>query len=150
MKDYDCTIEYHLGKANVVAAALSRKSTTTLTSVRAIHLPLLLELRGLDADLVVDTSGALLANFRIRPMILEEIREAQLQDPKLQKVRKLAQSESQSEYIVRGDGLLMFRGIICVPAIESLKEQILKEAHSSAYSMHLGSTKMYITIRKNY
>ena len=31
LKDYDCTIDYHLGKANVVADTLSRKSTGSLT-----------------------------------------------------------------------------------------------------------------------
>ena len=31
---------------------------------------------------------------------------------------------------------------LCVPATEELKRQILEEAHSSAYAMHLGSTKM--------
>ncbi|XP_052485166.1 uncharacterized protein LOC128040455 [Gossypium raimondii] len=30
IKDYDCTIEYHLGKANVVADALSRRAITHL------------------------------------------------------------------------------------------------------------------------
>jgi hypothetical protein len=30
IKDYDCTIEYHSGKANVVADALSHKKKATL------------------------------------------------------------------------------------------------------------------------
>lgn len=30
IKDYDCTIHYHLGKANVVIDALSRKSSSSL------------------------------------------------------------------------------------------------------------------------
>ena len=30
LKDYDCIIDYHPGKANVVADSLSRKSTGSL------------------------------------------------------------------------------------------------------------------------
>ena len=33
IKDYDCVIDYHLGKANVVADALSRKSVQTLRAL---------------------------------------------------------------------------------------------------------------------
>ena len=31
VKDYDCEINYHLGKANVVADALSRKSLAVMS-----------------------------------------------------------------------------------------------------------------------
>ena len=34
-KDYDCIIDYHLGKANVVADALSRKAMTALLIQRS-------------------------------------------------------------------------------------------------------------------
>ena len=34
-KDYDCTIEYHTGKANVVADALSLRSMTDLRAIFA-------------------------------------------------------------------------------------------------------------------
>ena len=34
-KDYDCKIDYHPGKANVVADALSRKAITTLLIQRS-------------------------------------------------------------------------------------------------------------------
>ena len=36
VKDYDCEILYHPGKANKVANALSRKSTATLMSIHAL------------------------------------------------------------------------------------------------------------------
>ena len=35
IKDYDCVIDYHPGKANVVADALSRKSIQTLRVLNA-------------------------------------------------------------------------------------------------------------------
>ena len=34
----------------------------------------------------------------------------------------------------------------CVPDSEDLKKEIMEEAHSSAYSMHPGSAKMYHTL----
>ena len=39
IKDFDCMIDYHPGKANVVADALSRKSIQTLRALNA-HLSL--------------------------------------------------------------------------------------------------------------
>ena len=47
LKDYDCTIEYHPGKANVMADALSWKSTGNLYYIRATKVPMLIELRKL-------------------------------------------------------------------------------------------------------
>ena len=39
---------------------------------------------------------------------------------------------------------------MCVPERGELKREIMEEAHSSAYAMHPGSTKMYHTLRENY
>jgi len=33
IKDYDCVIDYHLGKANVVVDALSRKGKTVMNDI---------------------------------------------------------------------------------------------------------------------
>ena len=51
LKDYDCTIDYHPGKANVVANALSRKSTCSLAYMQTIQLPWMVELRELGVEL---------------------------------------------------------------------------------------------------
>ena len=39
---------------------------------------------------------------------------------------------------------------LCVPDSEDLKKEIMEEAHSSAYAMHPGSTKMYHTLKQHY
>ena len=39
---------------------------------------------------------------------------------------------------------------LCVPDVGELKKKIMEEAHSSAYAMHPGSTKMYHTLREHY
>ena len=56
IKDYDCTIEYHLGKANVVADALSRGPESSLSHMRSSYLPLLVDLRALGVILEVEDS----------------------------------------------------------------------------------------------
>ena len=39
---------------------------------------------------------------------------------------------------------------MCVPEYGELKRDIVEEAHSSAYAMHPGSTKMYKTLKEHY
>ena len=65
LKDYDCTIDYHPGKANVVADALSRNSTGSLAYMQTIQLPLMVELRELGAELRMHALGALFASFQL-------------------------------------------------------------------------------------
>ena len=150
LKDYDCTIDYHPGKANVVADALSRKSTGSLAYMQAIQLPLMIELRELGVELGVHVSEALFASFQLRPILLDQILEAQLEYPYLMSMRKKVEEGGQSDFFVRDDGALVMGSRLCVLAAEELKRQILEEAHSSAYAMHPGSTKMYRTLKEYY
>ena len=87
IKDYECTIEYHPGKANVVADALSRRPMSSISHLRAVHLPRLIELRSLGVRLELTDSGALLATFHVRPIVIDMIRELQIQDPQIVKFR---------------------------------------------------------------
>ncbi|KAK4383770.1 Retrovirus-related Pol polyprotein from transposon [Sesamum angolense] len=67
VKDYDCTIDYHPGKANVVADALSRKSSGTLANLGSHNLTLLLETRSMNTKLEVDQMVGLLAALQLKP-----------------------------------------------------------------------------------
>ena len=87
IKDYECTIEYHPGKANVVADALNRRPMSSLSHVRAVQLPRLIELRSLGVRLELTDSGALLATFHVHPVLIDKIRELQIQDPHIVKLR---------------------------------------------------------------
>ena len=47
LKDYDCTISYHPGKANVVADALSRKSSSSLAHIAPTYRPIIRDMQQL-------------------------------------------------------------------------------------------------------
>jgi hypothetical protein len=46
------------------------------------------------------------------------------------------------------EGTLWFKERLVVPKREALKKRILDEAHTSRYSIHPGSTKMYHDLRQ--
>ena len=73
IKDYDCTIEYHPGKANVIVDALSRRPESSLSHMRSGYLPPLVDLRALGVILEVEDSGALLATFHVRPLLVDHL-----------------------------------------------------------------------------
>jgi len=143
-------IDYHPGKVNIVADALSRKSSTPLASIQSYYLPTLVEIRAMGVQLNDGSDGSLLASFVVQPSLRDRIREAQIAsaDLKLEVLRIHAGEDTG--YRVSDVGLVMFGNRICIPDDDELKRAILEEAHSSAYAMHLGSTKMYRTIRENY
>ncbi|TYK01415.1 ty3-gypsy retrotransposon protein [Cucumis melo var. makuwa] len=124
VKDYDYEILYHLGKANVVADALSRKvshSAALITRQAPLH-------RDLErAEIAVSSN-----------------------DPYLVEKRGLAEAGKAVEFPISSDGGLLFERRLCVPSDSVVKTELLSEAHSSPFSMHPGSTKMYQDLKRVY
>jgi hypothetical protein len=76
IKDYDCEINYHPGKANIVMDTLSRKSTVELTALR-ISLPQLIkELTGMGQEVVGKGMPIYLANLIVQSELLARIKAA--------------------------------------------------------------------------
>ncbi|XP_040935920.1 uncharacterized protein [Gossypium hirsutum] len=115
---------YHPGKANVVADALSRKAA--------------IELRAMFAQLSITEDGSLLTELRIKPVMFDRIRSAQLEDDKLLKKREMIQNGTTENFSIDGNGCLRFQNRLCIPDNSELKELILREAHNSLFAFHPG------------
>ena len=101
IKDDELIIEYHSRKANVVADALSRKSSVTLAHIRIAYAPMLLDMKALRINLDYDGHGALLENFVVRLSSVDQIREKQIQDEKLVKeVQKIIDGEISENFSI--------------------------------------------------
>ena len=150
IKDYDCSIEFHPGKANVIADALSRRPKSSLSHMRSDYLPLLVDLRALGVILEVEDSGALLATFHVRPLLVDQILVGQSQDPQMIKLKEEIEKGKKIEFQIRDDDMIVKGQRMCVPMYGELKRDIMEEAHSYAYAMHPGSTKMYKTWKEDY
>ncbi|KAG8501449.1 hypothetical protein CXB51_003789 [Gossypium anomalum] len=134
LKDYDCVIEYHPGKANVVADALSRRVVT--------------DLRALFARLSLYDDGSLLAELQVRPTWTEQVKEKQLKDDSLARRFQQVRDGENEDFGLNTEGVLCFRGRVCIPKDSELRQSILKEAHGGLCAMHSGGNKLYRDLRE--
>ena len=76
----------------MVANALSRKPTGSISHLKVVYLPRLVELRSLRVRLELTDTVALLATFHVRPVLLNRIRERHTQDSTMIKLKREAES----------------------------------------------------------
>src|SRR5687767_15949628 len=79
-----------------------------------------------------------------------DVKAKQNMDPSLVDLKKSVETKVIEAFSKGGDGVLRYQGRICVFNVDGLRELILEEAHSSQYSIHPGSTKMYRNLRDIY
>ncbi|GKD93137.1 putative reverse transcriptase domain-containing protein [Tanacetum coccineum] len=117
LSDYDCVICYHLGKANVVADALSRKDKEPIR----VH------------ALVVTVHNKL----------PEQILNAQVEACKEENISAEGFIGEGEPFKVRSDGTKRLKGQVRLPLFGGLRGLIMLESPKSKYSIHLRSDKMY-------
>ena len=66
------------------------------------------------------------------------------------KIKEEIKKGKKAEFQIIDDGMIVKGQRMCVPKYGELKRDIIEEAHSSAYAMHPGSTKMYETLKEHY
>ena len=83
--------------------------------------------------------------------LLTRVIESQWQDAEIVFIRERVQEGTGEEgWTVHTDGSLRYRGRVVVPHSTDLREEILRESHCSLFSVHLGGTKMYQDLRRQY
>ena len=85
IKDYDLEIHYHLGKANVVADALSRKTSCNCISATPMHATLCQEMEKLNLVMVAE---GILANITLTLALWDQIIAIQKNNIGMEKIRQ--------------------------------------------------------------
>jgi hypothetical protein len=79
-----------------------------------------------------------------------DIQKGQLEDAKIQEIKEQIKEDKVPGFSVDVQGTLWYKKRLCVPEVKEIRELILREAHDFAYSIHLGSTKMYHDRKSRY
>ncbi|GJX86499.1 putative reverse transcriptase domain-containing protein [Tanacetum coccineum] len=124
LADYDCEICYHLGKANVVADALSRKERIKPLRVRSLVMT-------------------------IHPKLPSQILKAQTKAIKEENIKAENLRGMDKAFEIRRDGTRCIKNRSWLSLFGNLRDLIMHASHKLKYSIHPGSDKMY-RIKKLY
>jgi hypothetical protein len=113
IKDYDLRINYHPGKANVVADALSQRSHVNQLVVKSIPSKLCDEFAKL--KIVANTE---VVEMEVGSNLLQEIQKGQLEDVKIQEIKRNIKEEKLPGFTKDDQGVLCYKGRICVPNVK--------------------------------
>jgi hypothetical protein len=100
----------------------------------------LCEFDKLNLRIVVNTKAT---EIEVGSNLLQEIQKSQVEDENIQEIKRNIKEEKSTGFSEGEDGVLWYKGRICVRNVKELKDKILCEAHESAYSIHPEGNKMY-------
>ncbi len=120
LQEFSFEIKFRPGKDNQAADALSRRVVALAIS---------------------------LVNSTFPDEVQQVIKEDEFFGPLIQEIEKQSNLKHLEDYTLK-EGLLFFKKRLCVP--ESLRIQILQEAHESPLAAHPGYQKMFSSLKQNF
>jgi hypothetical protein len=147
IKDYDLEVHYHPGKANVVADALNRKEHLYYLSASPLETTICQEMERLNLSMF---QPALLANLQLESTLIDQIVEAQKTDAGITHIKEHMAMDPTTCFHMDNKGILWFKNRLVVPKVPELRQQILDESHTSRYSIHPRSSKMYQDLKSRF
>jgi hypothetical protein len=141
IKNFELEVHYHPGMTNVVADTLSHKAHCN-------YLPVV-RIMGEESNTQVSPVLSLY-NITLIPILRDETIASQKNDEGMSDInRAMHGGDLKVDYFRENvEGTLWFKDRLVVPKKEALKKKILDEAHTSRYSIHPRSTKMYHDLRQ--
>jgi hypothetical protein len=82
--------------------------------------------------------------------LLQEIQRGQLEDKKIQEIKRNIIEEKSHDFSEDDEGVLWYKGKIYVPNVKEIKDKMRHEAHEFAYSNHPRENKMYHDLKATY
>ncbi|WVZ76647.1 hypothetical protein U9M48_024603, partial [Paspalum notatum var. saurae] len=147
IKYYDLEVHYHPGKASVVADALSRKAHCNFIEARPTVRVLCCEIGEIEMPTVLE---AKLYNLVLEPTIKDQIIAAQKQDKGMAHIRDEINDKKKTCFKLDEEGVVWFKNRLVVPKDMELRKKILDEAHTSMFTLHPGSNKMYQDLKQKF
>ncbi|GJU71088.1 putative reverse transcriptase domain-containing protein [Tanacetum coccineum] len=111
LADYDCEIRYHIGKANVIADALSQKERIKPLPLRSLVMT-------------------------IHPKLPSQILKAQIEALKEENIKAENLRRMDKGFEIRPDGTCCIKSQSWLPLFGNLRDLIMHESHKSKYSIH--------------
>ncbi|KAA0066507.1 pol protein [Cucumis melo var. makuwa] len=129
VKDYDCEILYHPGKANVVADALSRKVAHSAALIMK-QAPLLRDFERVEIAVLVGEVTSQLAQLSVQPTLRQRIIVAQLKDPYLVEKHRLVEAgQVKTEHFDQGSQFCIYHAPWKYEDVPTFEAGLLVEEH---------------------
>ena len=151
LEDFDFSLQYHPGKANVVVDALSRKSRSILSGLMAYEWKMYDYISEFYPCFDGDEPKACFYTLVAQPTVLLRVIEAQRSDKKLEGTRlQVVAGDAPEGWSIHANGGIYFLNILFVSDDAQLREEVMREAHHSRFTVHPGETKMYHDLRRQF